>query len=83
MMVADHLWLIINLKTDRPKRVYLFKEFSTREGDSDEKGAVQFFPNAAYFVTAIVIGWIEKRSLCCKENSVPKEHTIVNINLLR
>jgi hypothetical protein len=56
-MVADHLWLIIKLKNSSPwKRIYLFKKFSTREGDSDEKGAVQFFPNAAYFVTAIVPG---------------------------
>jgi hypothetical protein len=82
-MVADHLWSIIKLKNTSPyKRIYFFKKFSTREGDSDEKGAVQFFPNAAYFVTAIVLGWIEKRSRCCEGNAVPKEHTIVNINLL-
>jgi hypothetical protein len=56
-MVAGHLWLIIELKNSPPhKRIYLFKKFSTREGDSDEKGAVQFFPNAAYFVTAIIPG---------------------------
>jgi hypothetical protein len=82
-MVADHLWLIIKLKNSSPqRRIYLFKKFSTKEGDSDEKGAVQFFPNAAYFVTAIVPGWIEKRSFCCEGNSVPKEHKIININLL-
>jgi len=39
-MVADHLWLIKKLETVRLKKIYLFKEFSTREGDSDEKGAV-------------------------------------------
>ena len=83
MMVADLLWLIKKLKNSSPyKRIYLFKKFSTREGDSDEKGAVQFFPNAAYFVTAIVLGRIERGSLCRIEKSVPKEHTIVNINLL-
>jgi hypothetical protein len=81
-MVADYFWLINKLKTVRRKKIYLLKKFSTREGDSDEKGAVKFLSNAAYFVTAIVRGRIEKRSLCCKENSVPKEHTIVNINLL-
>jgi len=40
-MVADHLWLIKKIRKQFAlKKIYLFKEFSTREGDSDEKGAV-------------------------------------------
>ncbi len=55
-MFADYLWLIKKLKNSSPsKRIYLFKKFSTREGDTDEKGAVQFSPNTANFVIAIAL----------------------------
>jgi len=42
-----------NVKTVRHKKVYLFKKFSTRECDSDEKGTVHFCRKTAGIVSLI------------------------------